>query len=182
MEILAHKVDLATSGLILLADKELALLAVKRTPPGIDCKFYNISECNDEDESEDNTCEDRALQDYAPVKDIPAMKFDNPAAKSNIAARSDTCTQTSLTSQSATTQTAPTTAYSKQPRRSRCNGRASQTDCQNFPSLTCETGIQTLSVPSVSLEDAQALLVSKVAPLKDEISRLRKELVGSAPG
>ena len=31
----------------------------------------------------------------------------------------------------------------------------------------------------MSLEDAQALLVSKAAPLKDEVSRLRKELVGS---
>ena len=186
---------------------------LKRIPPGIDCKFYNISECNVEDEAEDNMCEDSAFQDNTSMKeilcsttateyisapgsnttammsgspstcfivsaaepDIPAMKSDNPATKSNIparefylaatkvdapatestisaiethispmefnvsAARSDTSTQTSLTSLSATTQTAPTSAHFKQPRRSRCNGRASQTDCQNFPSLLLPT-------------------------------------------
>ena len=51
----------------------------------------------------------------------------------------------------------------------------------NPSTLTCEAGIQTLNVPSLSLEDAQVLLESKVTPLKVEISRLMKELVVKSP-
>ena len=51
----------------------------------------------------------------------------------------------------------------------------------NPSTLTCEAGIQTLNVPSLSFEDAQVLLESKVIPLKVEISRLMKELVVKSP-